>query len=259
MYFYPQFPGTQQHYSEYERDSYYFTHTLQALKCWNEHRENGERERPVIPEADFPNMASREVKQFFDTKYQPEKPLACEHFAEATDLLDRIIKTNGVDGMYSFFRVLSHADTGTGGNSPIDTMRFKKILGEVFVPHFEPVPTEEIVHGVATVGHIAISALAGLVHAPAAAYSVMRFRKLRNDRLERRETPPLEVMDHILPLLQSMHAIAQHSVDILNVIEPVKDRPFPDLAPIDTTFLQTALERTRHADDSPDQPHYSGR
>jgi|GEM_PF-3680774 len=260
--YYPKDNDGWQAYSEYERDTHYFTHTLQALKHWDRHRESGGMDKPVIPETSSPNMASRDVKQFFDTRYKPEKPLSCERFVEAADLLERIVKTNGIEGMYSFFRVLSHEDDGSG-RIRRDEVHFKKILSDVFVPHFEPHPAAEILHALATLGHVAIAPVTGMVasaiHAPVAAYSVARFRKLRNDRLERRETPPLEVIDNVLPLLQSMHTIAQHSVDVLNAIEPIKGRPFPDVAPIDITFLQTALERVRHGDDLSEAHDCNGR
>lgn len=245
-------PG--EHYPEYDRDKYYFRHTIDALKHWDKHQHYGHGDRPTIPNIAEPDLAFREMKQFFDHEYNPSTPLCCERFNEAADLLKQVIETNGVNGMYSFFRVLSHIDDGSS-NMRQDEERFRKVLSDVFVPHFEPYPTEEIVHGVATVGHTAVAALSGLVHAPAAAYSALKFRKLRNERHARRESPPLDVIDNILPLLTSMHTIAQHSIDVLNVVTPVQDRSFPNLPPINIRFLEDTLDRVRHADDSPDYHH----
>ncbi len=263
IYPYPNYPRDHINgngFNEYERDKYFFISTIEALQHWNHHLENGMRERPVVPEAYEPNLATKAVKDYFDNHYNAQKPLECEHFDEAAGLLGKMVQTNGVEGMYSFFNVLSSVDTGR--SNELDKIRFKKVLTDVIVPHFEPAPTEEILHGVATAGHVLLAPLAGLIgfaHTPVAAYSAMRFRQLRNKRLERREEPPLEVIDHMMPLLRSMHVIAQRSVDVLNDIQPIEDRVFPSVAPLDTKILEAALERVRHGDDLLDQPEYMAR
>ena len=236
-------------YQEYERDSYYFSRTLNALKIWNKHYETGERGRPVIPVGSEYNLAERDVQKFFDKEYNPERPLNCERFDEAADLLDRIVKTYGMEGLYSFFKVLSQSPEPGKAPMAIDEGRFKDIVRTVFVPHFEPHQTEEIIHGVATVGHVVISALAGLVHAPLAAASAMRFSQLRSRRLARREEPSLDVIENMMPLLDSMHALAQHSLEVLNRMEPIHNRTFPNIAPIDMKMLQTALENLQNGND----------
>jgi hypothetical protein len=238
-------------YDSYERDAFYFRHTIEALLHWNNHFDVGTQHRPVIPEARDPNIASREVKHFFDNDYRPEGPPSCERFNEAAELLHKIVQTNGVEGVYSFFRILSNKSS-PHGNSVTDEARFKKIISDVFVPHFEPRSTEEVVHGLTTLGHmltLPLTGLASLAHAPVAAYSALRFKKLRRERLDRRESPPLEIVEHMLPLVKSMHTIAQHTVDILNVIEPIEGRSLPNVAPIDMQVLETALERVRHGSD----------
>jgi hypothetical protein len=241
----------EQRYDSYERDAFYFRHTLEALLHWNNHFDVGTQQRPVIPEISDPNIASREVKRFFDNDYRREGPPSCERFNEAAELLHRIVQTNGVEGVYSFFRILSSKGS-TQGNSQRDEATFKKIVSEVFVPHFGPRPTEEIVHGLTTLGHVLtlpLTGLASIAHAPVAAYSALRFKKLRRERLDRRESPPLEIVEHMLPLVKSMHIIAQQTVDILNVIEPIEGRTLPNVAPIDMQVLEKALERVRHGGD----------
>lgn len=251
MYVYPPYHNCQQsvRYSEYERDALYFSKVVKALVQWNDHHEIGQYGRPVIMAAYDDNRAAQDVRQYFNESYVPEKPFGAERFDEAAGLLDDIVKTNGMQGLYSFFRVLSNTSDAEHAPTIVDKQRFKKILSDVFVPHFEPRPTEEIVHGVATVGHVIISALAGIIHVPVAAYSAMRYRQLRNRRLERLETPTFEVVDHMMPLMCSMHDIAQHSIDVLNHIQPIEGRPFPAIAPIDTHVLETALERARNSDE----------
>lgn len=241
-----------QRYDSYERDAFYFRHTLEALLHWNNHFDVGTQQRPIIPEAREPNIASREVKQFFDNDYRREGAPSCERFNEAAELLHQIVQTNGVEGIYSFFRVLSNKSGREFGNSATDEGTFKKIISDVFVPHFEPRSTEEVVHGLTTLGHmltLPLTGIASIAHAPVAAYSALRFKKLRRERLDRRESPPLDIVEQMLPLIKSMHTIAQHTVDILNVIEPIEDRRLPDIAPINMKMLETALERVRHGSD----------
>ena len=119
----------------------------------------------------------------------------------------------------------------------------------MFAPHFEPSAAAEIVHGVATIGHVIVSALAGLVHAPVAAYSAMRYRQLRNSRLERLETPTMDVVDQMMPLLTSMHDIARQSIVVLNQIQPIEGRSFPEVAPINMHMLEVAMERAALSDE----------
>lgn len=263
MYNFRHYPGDNDgtpSYSEYERDTYYFIHTLQALQHWNAQTQNGEMERPVIPEADNPNPASREVKDFFDHHYQPKKPLEAERFDEAATLLEAIVSTHGIEGLYSFFRVLS-SEHDDSGKQMGDQARFKSIVTDVFAPHFAPHPTSEILHGLATLGHVAVAPItgiiAGAVHAPVAAYSAMRFKSLRKERLQRRDEPGLDVIDNLLPLLASMHVIAEHSIEVLNVIEPIQGRPFPTLPPINIKMLETALENTRNSSETVDAENRS--
>lgn len=240
-----------------ERENYYFRHTLEALQHWNNHENTGHTGRPAVPEALSENIASRNVKHFFDHEYVPESRPRSENFDEAAKLLRHIIDTAGVKGVYSFFRILS-SQQQPRGNAPADVERFRKVVSEVFVPHFSSFPTEEVVHGLATLGHIAISPLVSIAHAPVAAYSVMRMRKLRKERLERKDNPPLEIVEQMLPLLQSMHAIAQHSADIIDAMQPSQVDPFPPLPPIDMKMLHNALERVKHGDDLLDDDRPAG-
>lgn len=248
---FPPYPADR--YSEYESDKRYFAQVIRGLKHWHKHHEDAMLGRPTVPDDANSTPATRQVKQFFDDKYNPkeyrqDRIFECDHFTEAATLVSQIVQTQGVEGLYSFFRAMSHEDDGSGIRQ-VDENRFKDIIRDVFVKHFETFPAEEAVHGGATVLHLLLSILHPL-HATAAAPSALKYRSLRNRRLGRREDPPLEVLDNMLPLLTSMHTIAQHALDVLNVIEPIPDRPFPELAPIDTKYIRDAIDRARDARDS---------
>lgn len=231
-------------YQEFYQEPHYFTHTLRTLKQWYESVREKPHARPVIPQTLPSNVAVVRVENYFNEAYQTNDRLPEQNFADAVQILEKIVSNVGVSGLYSFFRVLSHTDPTAKDVADKDDECFKRILSEVIVPHFEAAPVEERLHGMAAVGHTLAAAFLGPAHAPAAAISAGRYAQLRAERVEHRKSPSLDVINQLLPMLISMRSVAQHTIDILNTING-EDRILPPVAPIDIRFLEDTLEHTR--------------
>lgn len=219
-------------YEEHWQDSIFLNHTLNTLKHIYDER-NADYDLPL----DRKTSTSRMLLEYFEEEYEKNGEMYCRNMPLVCESLEEITSKFGVKGMYAFFRALSAVNLHHPAEAA-DNEIFKQILGKVFIPHYEKISFAEAFHGTSALGHVLASPVMPVSAVSAGAHA-LQYRKHSKERKERRNEPKLEDIKNMIDLVEPMHKVAQHAIDILNEAQCDK---YPDLPPVEHEVLKNVLE-----------------